>query len=43
MTEILPYVVMKTLRFDNEACIQVTGKYMHKTLPNYVYRLIFKV
>lgn len=43
MTETLPYVVMKTLRFDKEACIQVTVKYMHKTLLNYVYCLIFKV
>lgn len=43
MTEILLYVVIKTLRFDNEACMQVTVKYMQKTSPHYVICQIFKV
>lgn len=43
MTEILPYVVIKTLRFDDEACMQVTVEYMQKTSPNDVICQIFKV
>lgn len=43
MTEILPYVVIKTLRFDNETCVQVTVKYMQKTSLDYVICQIFKV